>query len=230
MEENSSSRNSSPQHRIKSFVLRKGRITKGQKSALTRLGEKYIIPGTDLTELLKKHQKNFNKIIIEIGFGNGEATAAIAEKNKDIFYLGIEVYKAGVGNLLKLIEDKNLNNIGIISHDAVEILENLEGKIAFDGFHIFYPDPWHKSRHKKRRLINSSFAETLTSLIKPGGYIYAVTDWEDYSLQIINVLDSIDRLSRYSETDRFPWRPSTRFENKGIEKNHGVYDILYLRK
>ena len=214
---------------IKSYVLRKGRITKGQKSAIERLAPAHLIVPDNVSSVLEKELSCRRQIVAEIGFGNGEATAAIAENNPEILYLAIEVYKPGIGSLLKLIEERKLENIKIVFHDAVEVFESLKGKIIFDGFHIFFPDPWHKKKHKKRRLINRYFTQLLAEMLKPGGYIFTVTDWEDYSRQIISEYESNILLSKADSSISMPCRSGTRFEEKGIVKNHEVFEILYLR-
>ncbi len=231
--------------RIKSFVLRTGRLTKARQDAISELGPLYLIPfdkemfdKTDLLKLLGETQERGGKVIVEIGFGNGEATASIAERNSENLYICIEVYPPGVGNLLKLIGYKKLENIRIINHDAFEVIECMKGKAEADGFHIFFPDPWQKKKHNKRRIMNREFTLSLADCLSEGGYIYAVTDWKDYGMQMQEVFRSISALcSPYSgfaqkndEKPLLPWRPETNFERKGLKQNHLVYESYFIKK
>ena len=228
-----------PQRRIKSFVLRQGRFSRGQKDAFENLGPDFIIKYNGKRLDCRSLFGNENPIIIEIGFGNGLPTALIADRNRSFNYIGIEVYKPGVGNLLKYIGDKKLENIRIFNHDAVEVLETMIEPDSVDGFHIFFPDPWHKKKHNKRRLINPEFTAILSSKLKEGGYIYAVTDWEDYGRQMQKVLRSCSSLLSPFEgfanqggnsNPIVPWRPETRFEEKGLDKKHGIYESYFVKK
>ena len=244
--------NEKPLRSIKSFVLRTGRITKAQINALNLLSPEYVIPFEEikagsqhvkkLSELCSKVKEAGGKVIVEIGFGSGKNSAMIAEKNKNNLYIGIEVYKPGVGSLLKLIDEKKISNIRIINHDAVEVVEKLDIISEIDGFHIFFPDPWPKRSHIKRRIINMDFTQKMIDKLKAGGYIYAVTDWKDYGLQMQQVFRSFPAL--YSPFESFvpvaepgtaslaqiPWRAETDFERKAIKKNHGVYESFFIRK
>ncbi|MCL2293427.1 MAG: tRNA (guanosine(46)-N7)-methyltransferase TrmB [Spirochaetes bacterium] len=262
-----------PLKTIKSFVLRAGRMTKAQADALNRLSPEYVIPFEDaegapesqfikkISELCSGIKKAAGKVIVEIGFGSGKTTAMIAEKNANNFYIGIEVYKPGVGSLLKLIEEKKINNIRIINHDAAEVMEKLDiisvfpterasasegSPLVIDGFHIFFPDPWPKRNHSKRRIINADFTRKIINKLGPGGYIYAVTDWKDYGLQMQQIFRSFPAL--YSPFESFvpklqefrdplcdaavlqiPWRGETDFERKGLKKNHEIYESFFVR-
>ena len=231
------------ERRIKSFVLRQGRFSKAQREAFETSGPEYLVEYKNEPVTFKNLFNNNNPVIIEIGFGNGFATAEIAERRRDNNYIGIEVYKPGIGNLLKYIGDKKLENIRIFNHDAVEIIDSMIEADSVEGFHIFFPDPWHKKRHNKRRLINPQFTEKLVKRLKPGGYIYAVTDWEDYGIQMQKVLRNCSSLyspfKGYAKADPdeeknvnadIPWRPETRFEEKGLKKNHGIYESFFLKK
>ena len=232
-----------PERRIKSFVLRQGRFSKGQREAFEILGPEYLLDYKDEVIDYKKIFGNDKEVIIEIGFGNGFATAEIAQQSRGSNYIGIEVYKPGVGNLLKYIGERKLENIRIFNHDAFEIIEDMIAENSVDGFHIFFPDPWHKKKHNKRRLINIEFTEKIVSRIKPGGYIYAVTDWEDYGIQMQEVFRGCINLespfSGYADekekteksgTVNVPWRPETRFEEKGLKKNHRIYESFFIKK
>ncbi len=230
--------NEKPDRRIKSFVLRQGRFSKGQREAFDTIGPYYLVKYSSEVINFKKLFSNDNDTIIEIGFGNGFATAEIADKNRNINYIGIEVYKPGVGNLLRYIGEKKLNNVRIINHDAVEVLDSMIAFSSIAGFHIFFPDPWHKKKHNKRRLINPEFTEKLANRLSPGGYIYAVTDWEDYGIQMQEVLRGCSSLespftgyaSEENESVSIPWRPGTRFEEKGLKKNHKIYESYFIKK
>ncbi len=229
------------QRRIKSFVLRQGRFSKGQQEAFETLGPRFLLEYRKEKTDYQAIFNNDNPVVMEIGFGNGFATAEIAEKNKETNYIGIEVYKPGVGNLLRYIGSRSLENVRIFNHDAVEIIDDMIAENSLDGFHIFFPDPWHKKKHNKRRLINPEFTDKLSSRLKKGGYIYAVTDWENYGIQMQEVLRGCSRLESpfpgYATEEEkalkkveVPWRPETRFEEKGLKKNHGIYESYFIKK
>ena len=221
---------------IKSFVLRSGRITRLQQHALDNYSQLYCIPydadkKLDLASLFV----NSNPTVIEIGFGDGEATYQMAERNPNMNCLAMDVYPPGVGALLDVIHTKQLSNVRIIHHDAAEVVENMVQDGTVSGFHIFFPDPWQKKRHFKRRLINSSFVATLADKLKEGGYIYCVTDWEDYAHQMQEVLRGEKRLSSpfngFAEkpNDIVPWRPQTKFERKGIEAGRTIFESYFVK-
>jgi tRNA (guanine-N7-)-methyltransferase len=172
---------------------------------------------------------NKNAVIIEIGFGMGLATALIAEKNPETNYLGLEVYRHGIGRLLWEIENRKLNNIRIIEGDAAEIIPERIGENSAAGFHIFFPDPWPKKRHHKRRLIRRPFTDLLASRLVPGGYVYMVTDWEDYGSWALAELSATPGLRNKYAGFAPPqsWRPETKFERKGIEKRHQVRELFF---
>ena len=236
---NSSEIDPSKRH-LRSFVLRQGRVTPAQQRAcdmlLPRFGIEYAAQQLDLAQAFGRSAPK----ILEIGFGMGDSTAAIALAHPENDYLAIEVHTPGVGNLLKLIDAQQISNIRIIRHDAVEILRDMLGAATLDGVHIFFPDPWHKTRHKKRRLIQAPFIAHLLQKLKPacpelsrrGGYIHIATDWQDYAEQILAVL-SAEPLLANTAADYAPrpeYRPLTKFEQRGIRLGHGVWDLLFLRK
>ncbi len=221
------------EHRhIRSFVLRQGRVSPAQQRSLDTLMPRYGIPySTEPLDL----QKAFGRIaptILEIGFGMGEPTAKIALAHPHINYLALEVHPPGVGSLLKQIDASGIQNIRIIQHDAVEVLRDMVNDSALDGVHIFFPDPWHKARHNKRRLIRSPFVSKLVQKVKPGGYIHVATDWQDYAEQVLAVLGAEPLLentaSAYAEKPAY--RPLTKFEQRGLKLGHGVWDLVFLRK
>ena len=170
--------------------------------------------------------------ILEIGFGMGDSTATIAQTHPEIDYLALEVHTPGVGNLLKLIETEQLANIRIMQHDAVEVLRDMIADNTLDGVHIFFPDPWHKARHNKRRLIQAPFIAQLVQKLKPGGYIHVATDWQDYAEQVLRVLSGEPMLENTAAdyAPRPDYRPLTKFEQRGIRLGHGVWDLVFKRR
>jgi tRNA (guanine-N7-)-methyltransferase len=216
---------------LRSFVLRQGRVTPAQQRACDTLLPRFGIPfASQQLDLVQAFGRSAPKIL-EIGFGMGDSTAAIALAHPENDYLAIEVHTPGVGNLLKLIDAQQISNIRIIRHDAVEVLRDMLATATLDGVHIFFPDPWHKARHKKRRLIQAPFIAHLLQKLKPGGYIHVATDWQDYAEQILAVL-SAEPLLENTAADyaaRPDYRPLTKFEQRGIRLGHGVWDLLFLR-
>ena len=217
---------------IRSFVLRAGRVSIAQQRAidtwLPRYGIPYITRQLDLDQAFGRTAPK----ILEIGFGMGDSTATIALAHPEIDYLALEVHTPGVGNLLKLIETEHLNNIRIMQHDAVEVLRDMIADDTLDGVHIFFPDPWHKARHNKRRLIQAPFVAKLVQKIKPGGYIHVATDWQDYAEQVLRVLSG-EPLLENTAADYAPrpdYRPLTKFEQRGLRLGHGVWDLVFRRK
>ncbi|OHX12891.1 tRNA (guanosine(46)-N7)-methyltransferase TrmB [Chromobacterium sphagni] len=220
------------QRAIRSFVLRQGHLSPGQQRAMDegmpRWGIEYRPEQLDLEQAFGRSAPK----ILEIGFGMGGATAEIAAANPEQDYLGIEVHAPGVGNLCKLIAEKELSNLRLIRHDAVEVLDNMLADGSLDGVHIFFPDPWHKKRHNKRRLIQAPLVAKLVQKLKPGGYIHAATDWEDYALQIMEVFSGNAGLANSADgyAPRPDYRPLTKFEARGIKLGHGVWDLIFRRK
>ena len=221
------------QHRpIRSFVLRQGRVSNAQQRSFDTLMPVYGIPYAEATLNLTQAFGREAPKILEIGFGMGEPTAHIAQHHPENDYLAVEVHMPGVGSLLKQIEELGLTNIRIIQHDAVEVLKNMLTPDSLDGVHIFFPDPWHKKRHNKRRLIQAPLVSLLCDRLKPGAYFHVATDWEDYAIQVLDVLSNEPKLSN-SAPDYAPrpdYRPLTKFEQRGIRLGHGVWDIVFKRK
>ncbi|MBX3616113.1 tRNA (guanosine(46)-N7)-methyltransferase TrmB [Nitrosomonas sp.] len=220
------------QQSIRSFVLRQGRLSDAQRRACESLYPQYGIPYRENLLNLDQVFGRQAPRILEIGFGMGEATASIAKMHPDIDYLGIEVHTPGVGSLLKLIQQNELANLRIIQYDAVAVMQHMLPAECFDGIHIFFPDPWPKARHHKRRLIQSAFISHLCRHLKPGGYIHAATDWENYAMQILQVFSREQQL-RNSVRDFAPrpdYRPITKFEHRGLKVGHGVWDLFFLKK
>jgi tRNA (guanine-N7-)-methyltransferase len=223
------------QRTIKSFVIRAGRLTTGQAKAFGTFGEQFLIPYTTDTFNAEAAFSRVAPTILEIGFGMGEATAHIASIRPDDHFLCCEVHAPGVGALLKRVGEQDLNNIRIIQHDAVEVLDHMIADSSLDGIHIFFPDPWHKARHNKRRLIQAPFVAKLASKLKPGGYLHCATDWQNYAEQILDVLSAEVGLKNTSTDDsgyaeKPEYRPLTKFENRGIKLGHGVWDLVFEKK
>ena len=169
--------------------------------------------------------------ILEIGFGMGETTATIAAAHPENDYLGIEVHTPGVGSLLKEIGERGLTNLRIIQHDAVEVLHNMIAPGSLDGTHVFFPDPWPKKRHHKRRLLQPPLVALLASRLKPGAYLHAATDWQEYAEQILDVFSHEPLLKNTADgfAPRPDYRPQTKFETRGLRLGHGVWDIIFRR-
>ena len=217
---------------IRSYVLRQGRVSNAQQRCYDSLMPQYGIPYSAQTLALDTAFGRSAPKILEIGFGMGESTATIAVAHPDLDYLAIEVHTPGVGGLLKQIEEKQLSNIRIIQHDAVEVLRDMLANHALDGAHIFFPDPWHKSRHNKRRLIQAPFVALLVKKLKPGAYLHVATDWQDYAEQVLAVLSAEPLLQNTAENyaPRPDYRPLTKFEQRGLKLGHGVWDLVFRRK
>lgn len=222
-----------PSHRpIRSFILRQGRLTRGQERALENEWPKF---GIDFSEnklnLSQAFGRDHSDKILEIGFGMGETTANIAKTLPEKDFLAVEVHTPGVGALLLRIQEQALANIRIIQHDAVEALQQMLPDASLDGAHIFFPDPWHKKRHNKRRLIQSAFVQLLCKKLKPGAYLHVATDWEDYAEWILEALKAEPQLKNTSDdySEKPAYRPLTKFENRGIKLGHGVWDLVFTR-
>ncbi len=216
---------------IHSYVLRQGRITTAQQRARDELLPRYGIAYTrGPVDLQRVYARSAPKIL-EIGFGMGETTADIAARHPENDYLGIEVHAPGVGSLLNRIAERQLANVRVIQHDAVEVLEHMLAPDSLDGAQVFFPDPWPKKRHHKRRLIQPPFARLLASRLKPGAHLHVATDWEDYAQQILEVLSAEPLLENTAAgyAPRPDYRPLTKFENRGLKLGHGVWDIVFRR-
>ena len=220
---------------VKSYVLRTGRVGPGQARALEQHGPRFLlkyVPGPfDARAAFGRDAP----LILEIGFGMGGATAHIAGVRPNDNFVCCEVHEPGVGALLKLVGEQGLQNIRIFRHDAVEVLDHMLGESSLDGVHIFFPDPWHKSRHHKRRLIQGPFVNRLARHLKPGGYLHLATDWKPYAQQMLDVLraEPLLRNTAPDSSDGFvpkpDYRPLTKFENRGLKLGHGVWDLVFCR-
>jgi tRNA (guanine-N7-)-methyltransferase len=207
---------------VRSYVLRQGRTTPAQQRALDELSATYGIPYRQA--LLEPCSR---PLVLEIGSGMGETTAAVAAERPDIDFIAVEVHGPGVGALLRRIEEQGLKNLRVIRHDAVEVLEHMIADGALAGIHLFFPDPWPKKRHHKRRLVQPAFAALAARKIASGGYLHAATDWPEYAAQIDAVLGAEPNFARAVEPKA---RPSTKFEQRGVRLGHEVRDLVFLRR
>ena len=217
---------------IKSYVRRAGRTTIGQAKAFEDLGPRYLLQYQAAPLDAAAAYGRDGLLILEIGFGMGEATAHIAKVRPEDSFLCCEVHEPGVGALLKRIGEQEISNIRILQHDAVEVIDNMLPLNSIDGVHIFFPDPWHKKKHNKRRLIQSPLIAKLAQRIKPGGYLHCATDWQPYAQQMLQVLNAEPALrNRAVQADGYAdkpeYRPLTKFENRGLKLGHGVWDLVF---
>ena len=217
---------------IKTYVLRAGRMGPGQTRAFEQFGVKFLLPFKSERLDVDTSFGRQAPLILEIGFGMGDATAKIAQTRPDDNFLCCEVHTPGVGALLKRCGEEGIGNIRIVQHDAIEVMDHMLGENSLDGVHIFFPDPWHKSRHHKRRLIQSPFVNRLARHIKQGGYLHLATDWQPYAEQMLQVL-SAEPFIKNTATDpsgfaeKPNYRPLTKFENRGLKLGHGVWDLVF---
>ena len=225
--------------KIRSFVRRAGRTTNAQSRAMNELAPQFLIPFTHaaLDWSVFEHtpdQDSCSQKILEIGFGMGETTEQIALARPQDNFLGVEVFNAGVGALLKRIETSALENIRIIQHDAVEVLEDTIADNSLDTVQLFFPDPWHKKRHHKRRIVQPEFVQLLRRKLKPGGVFHMATDWENYAEHMLEVMKVAEGYSNLSETNDYvprpEHRPLTKFENRGVNLGHGVWDLMFRKE
>jgi len=219
---------------IRSYVLREGRLTAGQERAFAELWPRYGVAYAGAPLDLAALFGNERAVWLEIGFGNGDTLAALAARHPDRNYLGIEVHRPGVGHLLLRLEAQALGNVRVLRHDAVEVLRNALPPAALAGAYLFFPDPWHKRRHHKRRIVQPAFAELLARAIRPGGLFHAATDWEDYAQHMLRVLSASPAFENTAGPAGFVPRPEdrplTRFEQRGQRLGHGVRDLVFRRR
>jgi tRNA (guanine-N7-)-methyltransferase len=220
-----------PRPAIRSFVLRAGRMGSGQIRALAELGPRFILPFAPAVQDWGTHFGRHAPRVLEIGFGMGGATAAVAAAQPGTDFIGIEVHTPGVGALLKLIGESGLHNLRILQHDAVPVLQQMVAPDSLAGVHVWFPDPWHKKKHHKRRLIQPAFVSLLASRLAPGGYLHCATDWQPYAEQMLEVLAAEALLANTAPgyAPRPDWRPLTKFENRGLQLGHGVWDLVFKR-
>ncbi|HSG66510.1 MAG TPA: tRNA (guanosine(46)-N7)-methyltransferase TrmB, partial [Gammaproteobacteria bacterium] len=225
--------NETQHRRIRSFVRRPGRTTAAQRRAIERLWPRYGLPDDDrLLELPAVFGRNA-PIVLEIGFGDGEALFSSAVRRPDIDHLGIEIHEPGIGHLLLLLERADLSNVRLIARDAVDVLEHQLGPSCVDAVRIFFPDPWPKKRHHKRRLIQPAFIAQLAQVLRPGGFLHVATDWEHYAEQIREVMAGAAELRELAAdqacAEPLAERPPTKFERRGRGLGHDVWDFVYRR-
>ena len=225
---------SGSRRRIRSFVRREGRITHGQREALTRLWPRYGLSVADAPMDFDALFPAASSVALEIGFGNGESLAEMAERAPERGFVGVEVYAPGVGQMLQRIEQRELDNVRVCREDAIDVLTQMVPEASLDVVQLFFPDPWPKKRHHKRRIVTPDFVALAASRLKPGGRFHMATDWWDYaewSLEILGqnpVLRNLARDGRY--VDRPADRPETRFERRGRGLDHGIWDLLFERR
>ena len=220
------------EHRIRSFVTRAGRLSTAQARAIEELGPQFLLPYAKQTLDTAAVFGRQAPTVFEIGFGMGETSAAIATGMPEKNFIGVEVHTPGVGSLLKQIGEQHLSNLRLIQHDAVEVLTNMIAPGSLAGVHVFFPDPWHKARHNKRRLIQGPLVSLLASRIADGGYLHCATDWEEYAQQMLEVLSAEATLKNSAEdyAARPDYRPVTKFENRGLRLGHGVWDLVFIKQ
>ena len=225
-----------PHRRIRSFALRRGHVTQGQRRAFDELLPRFGIPYRAAVLDLAAAFGRSAPTVLEIGFGMGETTAAIATARPDVNFLGVEVFLAGVGALLKRIDEQQLGNIRIVHHDAVEVVSDMLAPQSLAGVHLYFPDPWQKKRHHKRRLVAQPFIGLLASRIASGGYLHCATDWDDYAEQMLAVLGAETQLENAHEgfapgrRNPIAERPTTKFHARGERLGHGTWDLVFLRR
>ena len=221
----------SSQRAIRSFVRRGGRLTPSQRNALQLFWPRY---GLEFGPAMPPLPEGFSALKMEIGIGNGDALLHMASNDPDSLYLGVEVHEPGIGRCLNQIEQRQLTNLRLIRHDAIEVLQHMVDPGVLDRILLFFPDPWHKKRHHKRRIVNKSFRDLVHRALKPGGEIHVATDWQDYAEWIAQQFLADDRFSNRGDAagyiDAPEYRPQTRFEQRGLRLGHGVWDLLFAKK
>ncbi len=221
---------------VRSFVLRQGRLTKGQDDALERLWPIYGIERANTVLEIDALFRQKSPLTLEIGFGDGVSLATMAEAAPEKNFIGIEVHRPGVGRLLHLIEEKKLTNLRVMDDDAVEIIKNRIPEKSLDTVQLFFPDPWHKKRHNKRRIVQNDFVSLIASRLKVGGVFHLATDWEDYAIHMAEIMDASDDFKSLAPASTAPYspkpdtRPTTKFETRGLKLGHGVWDLLYEKQ
>ena len=217
---------------IRSYVLRAGRMGTGQERALRELGPRFVVPFEQVPFDAARCFGRIAPLVVEIGFGMGQATAAIAQARPEGDFLGIEVHEPGVGALLQRIDELRLNNLRIVQHDAVEVLTSMIAPSSLAGLHVFFPDPWPKKRHWKRRLVQPPFVALAASRLAPGGTLHCATDWQPYAEQMLEVLRAEPLLANSADAfaPRPDIRPETKFERRGLALGHGVWDLVFVRR
>ncbi len=218
--------------RIKSFIRRIGRMTTAQKLALDTLWDKYRLDHLQSCDYVAVFGRKA-PVILEIGFGNGESLAKMAEENPDKNYIGIEVHRPGIGNLLAQLERQGITNVRVFYHDAIEVLEECIPEHSLSAVHLFFPDPWHKRKHHKRRIVRPSFVKLVADTLMSDGYFHAATDWQHYAQHMLKVLSADKHFRNQSSDQHFcsrpSYRPLTKFEQRGLRLGHSVWDLIFMR-
>jgi tRNA (guanine-N7-)-methyltransferase len=217
---------------IRSYVLRQGRFSPAQQRAHAELMPRFGLPFAPQTIDPEAVFGRRAGLVVEVGSGMGETTAQIAAEHPERDYLAIEVHAPGVGSLLKHVAERGLTNVRIVQHDAVEVLREMVPEASLAAIHIFFPDPWPKKRHHKRRLVQPAFAELAATRLAPGGILHVATDWEEYAYHVLQVLADSPFLRNTADgfAQRPRWRPETKFERRGVGLGHGVWDIVFERR
>ncbi len=232
MDDANGTKAAAPRRAIRSYVLRAGRMGSGQVRALAQLGPRFILPFAagplDAAAVFGRRAP----LVVEVGFGMGHATAQIAALNVDTDFIGIEVHPPGVGALLQRIEQAQATNLRIVQHDAVAVFEQMFAPATLAGVHVFFPDPWHKKKHHKRRLIQPAFVTLVASRLAPGGHLHCATDWQPYAEQMLAVLAAEPLLANTCAgyAPRPALRPMTKFEQRGLGLGHAVWDLVFTRR
>lgn len=220
--------------KIKSYVLRAGRVSPRQQQGLDVWLKEYQLTLSETPWNLAEVFQNNADTIVEIGFGMGASLLTMAQNNPDKNYIGIEVHQAGVGSLAASLHEYGLSNVRIVADDAVEVFQSQLSGNSLAGIQIFFPDPWHKKRHNKRRLIQKEFIQLLTGTLKTGGFIHCATDWQDYAEHMLQVLSAESSLCNQQHEGEYAPRPEsrplTKFEQRGERLGHGVWDLIYVKK
>jgi tRNA (guanine-N7-)-methyltransferase len=217
---------------VRSYVLRAGRMGSGQQRAMAELAPRFVLPFQPTALDTAAAFGRQAPVVVEIGFGMGQATAAIATARPDLDFIGIEVHQPGVGALLKRIGEASIRNVRIVQHDAVPVLEQMIAPASLAGVNIFFPDPWHKKKHHKRRLVQPAFVALLASRLAPGGALHCATDWQPYAEQMLAVLAAEPMLGNTCAdyAPRPAGRPLTKFELRGLALGHAVWDLVFTRR
>lgn len=217
---------------VRSFVLRQGRLTRGQQQAIANVWPEYGIDRNNTALDMDVLFKRTAPITLEIGFGDGVSLATMAEAAPEKDFIGIEVHRPGVGRLLHLVNEKSLTNVRVMDDDAVEIIKHRISEQSLDCVQLFFPDPWHKKRHNKRRIVQPDFVELIASRLKSDGVFHLATDWEPYAEHMAEVMKASDKFISLSDSpfsEKPDSRPTTKFERRGLKLGHGVWDLLYKK-
>ena len=219
--------------RIRSFVKREGRLTEGQERAINEIFPHFGIALTEQTlDLDNIFQRNAPRIL-EIGFGNGKSLSEMAENNPEQDYIGIEVHRPGVGNLLSQIERRGLTNVRVMNEDAIDVLNKMIADESLDAVYLFFADPWHKTRHHKRRIVQEDFVQLLRKKLKDSGVFHMATDWEPYAKHMMRVMNNTQGYENTAGKDQYlprpEYRPLTKFEQRGQRLGHGVWDLIFKK-